>query len=316
MKDTQELERLYEEVQRAAKSDFGKGQAVKDFYGKLADFIGFIESKKSFTKYIAKLRDDKIIKKIDSDLINEGEQILQKIRGIHPHIKSTVADSGIVLPDLDEAQKSRKPGVFYDISPTESLAMNLRNLDRQLAKENHDVTDIPRIKSTLSVTVLDLGYLKVANLYSLPEIQELDKMEERYQGLLDRKRRRINLLRLSDYDELLQVHDALDSEPQSEHGLGFKFKESYRYAQASSNWLPVSDKQKIEKERDVYMENVTRVYELIKQLGGGWQKFRKQFLDMDELMSSNTISSALQWLWRLLSGVVGYLLAHLPPIHF
>ncbi|MFZ2886659.1 MAG: hypothetical protein WA021_02440, partial [Minisyncoccia bacterium] len=83
MQDTQQLERLYEEIQTAAKGDFDNGQGVKDFYGKISDFVNFIESNKSITKQIAKLKEDSIIKEIAADLIKEGEQILAGIRDIY-----------------------------------------------------------------------------------------------------------------------------------------------------------------------------------------------------------------------------------------
>ncbi|MFZ2887244.1 MAG: hypothetical protein WA021_05490, partial [Minisyncoccia bacterium] len=213
--------------------------------------------------------------------------------------------------------KGKKSGVIYNISLEESLAMDLRSLDWQLAKKDHDIVEIPRIQNTLSTLVLDLHYLHIANLYPLPSLQELNRKEEKYQSLLDRKNRRIALLRLLDYEQLLQIRDAIEIDSHSEHGLGFKFKESYKYVRSTTAWLPVSDKQKVEKERTMYLEHVTRVYGLVKELSGSrLQKLRKQFLEWDELLGSNTVSYALQWLWRLISGAIGFLVAQLPPFHF
>lgn len=265
-KMTNQIQRRFEEIMAAGNADFSKGTNIKAFYGKIADYINTFEEKETYRKRLLKLRSNAAITKLNDELVAEGEEILRDLRKQYAYILAAITDKDIKLPTNAEVYSKRVSGAAFSLTSEEALGSGLDMLGRALKEDTDiDISQVSNVISRFFGVIMDLHYLQILDLQQYT--QELTLKNRKYQMLFDRRKRQLEFLGLTAYDNLVQVRDALDDDGQFGKGLGFKLKESYQAAKPdASDWLLTSDKQKIEKERIEYLETAQKANVLVQEL--------------------------------------------------
>ncbi len=300
-----ELRKRFEEIEKASKADFSKGRNVKAFYGKIADYINAVEKNDAIKRRLSKLREDKTIKSLDEELINKGEEILQDLRNQLALVKAIISEKKVELPSYREVYGNRPSGVAFSMSVTESLGSGIETLGRQLDEMNNvDISQISNIASSFYGVVMDMHYLGIANLELYPG--DFGVKVEKHQALLNRRQRQQDFLGLNQYDDLVQIRDALDDDGESMKGIGFKFKESYQSAKATaSDWLQPSDLPKVQKERLEYLEKAQKANGLVQDLlNGNFQRLKKYLFTIEEYWQLRVVRDATKYIFSITAGFI------------
>lgn len=259
-----------------------KERDVKEFYGKIADFVEFIEQEKDISKFLEKYHKDTTIKEWDEKLIRLGDEILEELRKHHSAIKTIIAERGISLPTSEQVYSNRPSGVVFSLSLDESLGSELDSLAKRLDENTDiDIHEIPRVRSSFGIVVMELRALGVP--YSIQDYDDnLGKKEREYDGLLDKRTRRLDYLCVPDYQKIRDVKEALDHPEKFEKGLSFKFQKSYKYAsqRSSDSWMSIQSQhtRELNEEKEEYFKATKRVYDLILYLHDNKRYLLKKFL--------------------------------------
>lgn len=310
-----EFQRRFRAVEDAYTKDLVKERDVKELYGKIADFVEFMEQEKDIGKLIEKYHKDSKVKELDERLIELSDQILEELRKHYSAIKTIISERGINLPTSEQVHSNRPSGVVISLSLEESLGSELDSLGKRLDENTDiDIHEIPRVCSSFGIVVMELRTLGVP--YVIQDYDEnLGKKEREYGNLLDKRFRRLDYLCVPDYQKIRDVKEALDH-LEFEKGLSFKFQMSYKYASSRSTdgWMTIQSHhaKELKDEKEEYFEAIKRIYELVLYLHDNKRHLLKKFLKfMDGVLEIKFLKEGLLF---ALGAAGSQLVEHLPTI--
>jgi len=282
MRKLEHLNRSFSEIERAYESAFTKEKDVKHFYWKIVDFVEHIEGDDVLVKLFKKHRNDAELNSLEEDLLDKGEIILEKLRTERSRIIQVIKEKDVKIPTAEEFYKDKRTSGLniYSLTTEESIGTQMDYLRDSLKKDAQiDINEVPRLVSTYNIIILDLETLRLA--HPPKEAEKLNKYNLAYKTLLDKINRRRDYLSILDYQEVVQVKDALtEDERNFERGISFKFTKSYKLASPlNEGWMTIRDnKEKIIEERNKYFKNAERVHSLFINLLEAKEKSVKDFL--------------------------------------
>jgi hypothetical protein len=187
----QELNRRSSEISWFKDQDIVSQDDIQSFFSGIADYINYIKLQPTLNKFVEELKEDNLFKAVDEQLINDGNQIIDKVKADFKKIKSFIRRKKIKILKWNEIF----PGSgVHTLDTNQSISLAYRQVEDFLNKENQFIGDIPNLISNLWSL---LGRFEISDSYH--------EVYRSYEEKLKDKNILVHYLRLEDYQKLNEV---------------------------------------------------------------------------------------------------------------
>jgi len=198
----QELNRRLSEISWFKDQDIINQDDTQSFFSGIADYINYVKLQPTLNKFVEELKEDNLFKTVDEQLINEGNQIINKVKADFKVIKSFIKRKKIKILKWDEIF----PGSgVHTLNTNQSISLTYRHIEDFLNKENQSIGDIPNLISNLWAL---LGRFEISDDLT-PKLKKISdsyhEVYRLYEEKLKDKNILVHYLRLEDYQKLNEV---------------------------------------------------------------------------------------------------------------
>lgn len=198
----QELTRRSSEIGWFKDQDINNQDATQSFFSGIADYINYVKLQPTLNNFVNQLKEDNLFKTVDKELINNGNQIIEKVKIDFGKIKTILGRKKIKILKWDEIF----PGSgVHTLDTTQSISLAYRQVEDFLSKENQFIGDIPSLISNLWSLIgrIDFSEKPTPQLRKISD--SYNEIYRSYEEKLKDKDILVHYLRLDDYQKLNEV---------------------------------------------------------------------------------------------------------------
>ncbi len=249
---TTELKNRIDEVLAINPQDISKENLIS-FTSKLANIVELIENERTLKSKVDYINKNSRVKKEESNLVNQGNNILKIAGEILVKIDAIIKETGVKLKTSEEVYKSHLNRGVIMTTPDEVVATELENLREKVGKDKTvSIGEISGLISTINRLKWEFSTL---NLPPLPEeeINIINDMSDVYEETMERYQRLRKYTGQSDYDILKGVWEWETLRNLTSSGIDYRL--SPIYDTIEGNHLNYNS-QRVTKEVEKYQQTV------------------------------------------------------------